>query len=989
MSIAERGRGRDAGDPRLWVGVCGPFSLKVGDKEYPAIPAGQRVVLTLLVLASNAAIRTDSFIATLWPDRDPPATASGMVHTYVCRLRAMFKAAGDGEDPISRDGSGYRISLATDQLDALTFRRLVDLARKEPDANDSCDLYERAMQLWRGGAVEDIDILRMHPAVTALTSERVIVALEYAHRAAAAGRHAAVLPHLERLAASNPLDERVYAALMIALAGDGRQAESLRVYDGLRRRLSEELGMSPGEELRQAHQTVLRQQVTHGRPSDIWREVHQLPAVPVDFTGRTTQRDALTHSIIVSRDRPGVAVAVVSGQPGVGKTTLALYVAHSVSHLFPDGQLWVQLAGASERSRDPHEILGEMLRALGVPGPAIPDDLSSRSAALRTALAGRKVLIVADDAASAEQVAPLLPGTSGCAIIVTSRVQLHELAGTTHVPLSSLATSEAAQFLGRLASHDRVAADPEAVAQLVHACGGVPLALRIVGSRLAARPQWPLSVMVRKLARAENQLSELEAGTMSVRASIDSSYIALSERERLAFRRLALLGPNDFAGWVVGVLLDEPDADDVLDNLVSRSLITPGAVDATGEPRYRLHDLLREYAADHLAADEAASTSSAVERLLHAWLQLVQHADAGVSPAPYFPRSVSGFRPAVLPERLAEILTSDPIAWFTVELFSLRHAIERACETGNLDIACELANRQYSFHYLQERFDAGERIWNEIMEAARNSAEPDVQARAALGRGAAMARRGLSSDAAIVLDSCIERFESVGERTSMAFALYWRALCAWDLDDFGTARRFALRGLEASRSAGNLPSEIANARIVGLSFALGGRHASALEVCEQAMGMAEKLGSDLYTLVSLHSLALTACLAGQYERAVTIAERVVDLSRELNSVQDEATAYGVMADAYLGMHRYADAVTMLLKALPAFQIHKAERHQALALLKLGSAYQGMGREAEAMPCLDKSVELFTALRLPRKVELARDARDRCVLAIGKRNLVRS
>lgn len=967
----------------VWVGVCGPLSVTIGGREHHAIPAAQRAVLALLALAPGAAIRPDSVISALWPDKDPPATASSVVYTYVNRLRSLFKADGDGEIPLSRDGSGYRLRLAPGQLDLLAFRQLAESARHHENANEACDLYQRAMLLWRGEALEDVDILRVHPAVTALNSERLTVTLEYARRAAAIGRSTAVLPHLERLAVTNPLDERLHAALMIALAGDGRQAESLRIYDDMRRRLDEELGMLPGEELRQAHQRVLSQQVTQERPADTWREVHQLPAVPMDFTGRTTERDALIHAIIASGGGPGVPVAVVSGQPGVGKTTLALYVAHRVDLLFPDGQLWLQLAGASERPRDPHEILGEMLRALGVPGPAIPDDRSARSAALRTALAGRRVLILADDAASAEQVAPLLPGTSGCAVIVTSRAQLYELAGATRVPLDVLPTSEAVQFLGRLASHERVAADPGAVAQLVQACGALPLALRIVGSRLAARPQLPVSALVHKLTQAENRLRELEAGTMSIRASIDSSYAGLPEHERLAFRRLALLGPNDFAGWVVAVLLGEPAADDVLDSLVSRSLVTPAGVDDTGELRYRLHDLLREYAAEQLGDDAASDTDSAVDRLLRAWLQLAQRADQALPLAPYFPRSASSFRSAILPEKLVETLTSGPTAWFTAEFSSLRQAIERACEVGRLDIACELADSQYSFHYLQDRFDAGERTWQGIAEAARRANEPDVQARADLGRGAAMARRGRSLDAATVLDACMARFDSVGARVPLAFASYWRALCSWDLDDFQTARRFACQGIEAARSAGSVPGEIANARIVGLSFALGGSHPAALEFCERAMAMAEELGSELYLHVSLHSLSLAACLAGQYERALSIAQRVVDLSREVNNVQDEATAYGVMADAYLGMHRYAEAAEMLLKALPVVQIHKAERHQALALLKLGYACQGMGREAEAITYLDKSAQLFGALGIPGRAKLAGDARERSMLALAK------
>jgi Mrp family chromosome partitioning ATPase len=196
--------------------------------------------------------------------------------------------------------------------------------------------------------------------------------------------------------------------------------------------------MPPGEELRDAHQRVLRQEIAPGKPEDSWRVVRQLPTAPWDFVGRQTERDALISAAGVPDGQVGVPVAVVCGQPGVGKTTLALYAAHKLSERFPDGQLWVQLAGASERPRDPGEVLGEMLRGLGVPGSAIPDGYSERSRALRSALAERKVLVVADDAASVAQVEPLLPGTPGCALIVTSRMHLAGLAGARYVPLGVL-----------------------------------------------------------------------------------------------------------------------------------------------------------------------------------------------------------------------------------------------------------------------------------------------------------------------------------------------------------------------------------------------------------------------------------------------------------------------------------------------------------------------------------------------------------------------
>jgi DNA-binding SARP family transcriptional activator len=557
----------------------------------------------LLALAAGSPVPADSIVSGLWPDKDPPATAAGIVQTYISRLRLLFRLNDDHEKFISRDGSGYRLHITPEQLDLLAFRKIVNRAREAKDPEQACDGYEHAMRLWRGEPLADVELLRSHPATVALANEHVTVALEHAESAATADRHQTVLPSLKTLTASNKLDERLHAALMVALAGSGLQGEALRVYEDLRRRLDDELGMLPGDELRRAHQRVLRQEIVPVPRERTWRVVRQLPAAPEDFVGREAERTRVLSAITASDDHLGVPVAVISGQPGSGKTALALHAGHSASPSFPDGQLWVQLAGAAARPRELGEVLGEMLRALGVNGSAIPDHHSERSAALRSVLAGRKILVVADDAASVEQIEPLLPGTPGSAVIATSRVQLHGLPGVRHVPLDVLPADDAVSLLVRLVGAERAAANPAAAARLAEVCGGLPLALCIAGGKLAARPRWPLSAMVRKLTSAQSRLTELAAGNLSVRASIASSYTTLPERHRRVFRHLALLGPADFAAWVVPVLLGEPVPDSVLDELVDRSMVAPVGVDATGEPRYRLPDLLRDYAAEQLAAE--------------------------------------------------------------------------------------------------------------------------------------------------------------------------------------------------------------------------------------------------------------------------------------------------------------------------------------------------------------------------------------------------
>jgi hypothetical protein len=341
-----------------------------------------------------------------------------------------------------------------------------------------------------------------------------------------------------------------------------------------------------------------------GEPEKHAWPVCQLPPVVADFTGREEEGARLSQVLKQAQDTMVVPVAVVSGAPGVGKTTLALRVGHSLRSVFPDGQLYCQLAGASHRRRDPGEALGELLRALGVHGSAIPEATSERASLFRSQLADRRVLVVADDAASAAQVQPLLPGTAGSAVVVTSRARLAGLPGATTVELDPFTPVEAVRLLSRIVGSQRVEAEQEAARELASACGMMPLAVRIAGAKLAARPSWPLSVLCRKLSGERRRLDELEIEDLSVRASFALSYHGLSEQAKRLFRLMGLLGPRDFAEWVFAALLGEPDVSTVVNELADKSLLTPVGIDATGQARYRLHDLLREYACERLA-DEA------------------------------------------------------------------------------------------------------------------------------------------------------------------------------------------------------------------------------------------------------------------------------------------------------------------------------------------------------------------------------------------------
>jgi DNA-binding SARP family transcriptional activator/DNA polymerase III delta prime subunit len=977
----------------LWLGVLGPMLITQGGTKIRALAAGQRAVLGLLALNHGSAVCRASIIDLLWGD-EPPATAAGIVQTYISRLRSVL----DPDRPSTRahlpasDGAGYRLQASADELDLLEFRGMVDSARQAcavGDTDRARRAYEQALDLWRGEPLADIEALRWHPAVVGLADELATVVLEYADFAASltGGQHDRVLPHLRVLAAQDPLHEASHARLMIALAGAGRQAEALREYEELRRRLDEQIGVLPGPTVREAYARILRQEIpVPARPvrpdaaGDRWTPVFQLPASPADFTGRVTDSERIIRVLTSDDGRPGVPLVAISGPPGVGKTTLALNVAHQVREQFQDGQLWVDLAGSSARPRRPGDVLGELLRALGVDGSAIPGEDTERAACFRSRLAGRRVLVLVDDAAAAAQVRLLTPGTADCALLVTSRARLEGLDGAHLVPLEMMNADDAADLLTRIVGQGRVAAEPEAAAELVQACGALPLALRIASAKLATRPSWPLSVMVDKITGAHSRLRELEAGDLSVRASIASSYESLSERSRRAFALLALLGPSDFAPWVAGALLGVPDdapAADVIGELTDRSLLTPLGVDVTGEPRYRLHDLLRDYAAERLDQGPARDTNQALERLLAGWLQLARLADRRLPPEPYFPPPPQEPPPAVIPEQTAERLTADSLAWFTSERINLLTATAQACEIGRPDLGRKLASHQGAYQHLLSRYDDAAGMWRTIADSADQSDDAVAAIYARLHIGASMMRHGLAVDVFPLFDWCVQAAEQLDDHEITAVALYWRACSTWDLDEYQRAQGDAELGVRVAQKAGSRLAELMNLRVLGLALGMLGAGDRAVAATERALAIATELGVGTYECSALHNLAVTCTRAGQPARAITVCQRLIELGRQLGDLRAEAETYGLLGDAYHGMGDYETAVSCFLRALPVFREHRARRFHALCLLKLGYAYEAMGRYPEAIGNLTESSFIFRQLGLPRRVELAEQAIDRC------------
>jgi DNA-binding SARP family transcriptional activator len=608
-----------ASDRRLRLSVLGPLEASLNGSPLHLGPPARRAVLGLLAAEHGGLLRRDAIIDAIW-GQWPPATATNLVQAHVSRLRKVLDTAGNraaDDSVITSAGSSYRLRLRIEELDLLVFRDLVACAAAASANGDyqaACDLYGRAVAMWRGDPLGDVDLLRGHPAITGLGRELADALIKYAELACELGLHDQVLPRLWALAAAEPFNERVHALLIIALAGSGQQASALGVYEEIRLRLDREFGAYPGEDLAVAHSRVLHQDIpSANRQRELRRTPgpavaghvvpRQLPAVPRYFIGRASDRKKLTDLLNAADwGTGGILIAAMTGMAGVGKTALALRWAHEVEGRFPDGQLFTDMRGYSPSGgpRRASESVRDFLTALGVPPASIPPDENGQVTLYRSLLAGRRVLIVLDNASDAEQIRPLLPGAPGCAVLVTSRNQLTGLAaaeGAHLLPLDPLPESEAYSLLTASLGPRRAMDEPAVVSDLIGLCGRLPLALRAIGARAAARPGLPLATLATGMRDIGDRLDGLETGepTTSVRTLFSWSRPRLSARAMRVFRGIGAHPRPDITVASAASLATLPCdlVHSALTELCDENLIVEYA-----EGRFTCHDLLHAYAAE-------------------------------------------------------------------------------------------------------------------------------------------------------------------------------------------------------------------------------------------------------------------------------------------------------------------------------------------------------------------------------------------------------
>ncbi|MDH6708750.1 DNA-binding SARP family transcriptional activator [Kitasatospora sp. MAA19] len=996
----------------------GTTMLKVGS------PQQQAMLAVLLLRPGHGASATD-LIDALWGE-EPPGTAMTTVRTYAWRWRKILRSEEpDATNVLTSVGDGYRLVLPKHAVDAAQAEELAAQAERTAAAGEpqqARDLLNQALELWQGEPLTGIpgpfaqrQRQRLQELWLTLLEERIALDLTL-------GRFSRCIPELTSLTTEHPLHERAYGLLMRALYQAGRQADALAVYRSARQLFLAELGVAPGPELDLLHQRILEgdPSLAAPTPSAVLRSGPVEPAAPrvesqdpptgpavtvadapagaaapagasapsprpaqlppdaADFTGRTVLVERLGRAL----DAPGqqaLVIATVVGMGGVGKTALALHVAHRVRDAYPDGQLYADLRGADATPADPEAVLSGFLVALGVPADAVPEGLDARSALFRSAVDGRRLLLVLDNVHDSAQIRPLLPGAVGCAVLTTSRTRLSGVPATVQADLGVFEPEEALELLGRTIGAERLAAESEAARELLLVCGHLPLAVRIVAARLAARPSWTVQTLGRRLAVERRRIDELRIGDLEVAAAFELSYRQLSPAQARAFRLVASVDGPDIGLHAAAALLDldEYDAEDLLEALVDVAMMEspfPG--------RYRFHDLLRAFARRRPDAPGAvvAARDRMLDHLLATACTAFQHAVPGDPAAgtlgPARGAGVGldgpdGARAWAEAEGSGAIALAAQVAGWTVadDTASAPPAPADGAAPDPLRAAIDLLIALTPFVLAPPSRQLATTA-EALAAAAVHRADHRAAGRAHFlcGNVALAATRLEEAEASSRLAVAASR--SAGDTVILRQALNDLGLVCQFLSRYDEAVEHYDEALLLARELGHRSGALVTTVNAALARVRSGRAAEAVPICHEVLAELRTRHDDPGRAYTLYVLGLALHGLGRHEEAVTWFGECLAVASAAGLAARAAHARYRMADSLRSLGRTDEALEHAGQALVLCEELGAERDQGQALVVLGRTLADLGREAEAWDRLREAHRIFVRLGLPEAGEVA-------------------
>ncbi|MFI5592081.1 BTAD domain-containing putative transcriptional regulator [Amycolatopsis sp. NPDC051758] len=923
----------------LSFGVLGP--LQVLRDGVPVVINGPKVraLLAALLMRPNTTVSLDRLIELLW-DGDPPETARKSIQVHTVRLRRVL---GDGV--VETQPTGYLLRVDPDRHDLLRFRRLTAAARAEtrPDAERA--VLADALACWRGPVLADVPTEA--PDVEAAAEERLRAQERYFEVSLELGLHAESTGELGRLTREHPWQEAFWALYLQALHRSGRRADALETYRAVHRMFTGELGVAPGDRLRQAHQAALADE-----PAEPQFRPRQLPPDVATLVGRAALLSTMDD--VLGPGRPPAthpAIALLVGPAGVGKTSAAVHWAHRAARHFPDGQLFADLQGYSPvPALDPLEVLTRFSHALGVRPGQVPTDLADAAALYRSVLADRRVLIVLDNVAGAGQVRALLPGTPGCAVLITSRDRLGGLTATVDtrlVELAELPADDSLALLATVVGADRVAAEEDAARELVRLCAGLPLAVRIVAANLAQWPERSLRSYLAELAGPDlvARLAVPGAEQLGVRRAFDLSFEAVSPAATRVFCLLGLVPGADVgvAGAAALAGLDDTRTGELL-----RELATSHLVQARGDDRFGLHDLLRGYAAGR-ARDDVPDRAEALDRLFAYYLREAARAATALYPdLQRLPDASEDGRP---------VEPAEARQWLLAEHGNALAAI-RSASGPFAWRAADLLRGFFHSHRLDAEWQAAATAG---LAAARQAADERAIGAMRHSLGALAWSRGDYRTALGELEAAQESYRVAGARDGADSVLHALGVVHLDLGRLDRAIEHFTAALAGALRHGT-SIRVANGLInLGAVLIEHGRLAEGIRHNEQALDLCRRLGSPHAAAIALCNLGYGYRVSGDLARALAVLTEALDSLRELGSRDDEADALVRLA----AVHRVTGDVA---KAWPAARLAVTvareagnQRFEADARCTLGDLHRQTGDTEAAL------TEYAEAHRLAEKI----------------------
>ncbi|GAA4095545.1 AfsR/SARP family transcriptional regulator [Actinomadura miaoliensis] len=928
--------------------VMGPVELWIDGQRRDLGTAKERCLLAALLLAPRQPVSVQSLIRRVW-DENPPAKPRQSLYSYITRLRHRLDGV-EGVRLKSRQGN-YMIDVEDEAVDLHRFRLLRDQARAIAASGDdeyALERYREAAKLWRAAPLADLSGDWVERTRRSLEEELLTATFERIDIQLRRGHHADLVGELSALVERHPFDERPVERLMVALYRSGRQAEALNVYRRTRDHLATELGTDAGPRLQEVQRRILRSDPALARvpgpQSAIDRPPNNLPHDVHAFTGRNGELQELLEAVSTG-DGPGpsgaaVKVITIDGMPGVGKSALAVHLAHRLTGRFPDGGVFLDLHAhdPGQEPLDPASALHTLLRLIGVATARIPRTLDERAALWRSQLAGSRMVVVLDDAAGHDQVRPLLPASAGCLVIITSRRRLTGLHEAHTLSLDVLPVEDAVALFSRIAGTGRVADDLSDVTAVVRRCGRLPLAVGIAASRLRHRRAWTVADLLARLGSDDRRLQELRTEGSEITLVFEVSYRGLAPPLREAFRALGLHPGPDLTAYVAAAILgcSVDEAERILEELLDRHLIIESV-----RGRYHFHDLVHDYARRlGRQSDTDAERARIRHRILDFYLATADKADRLLSPHRRRPRVRVAYPPAELPPLHTEEQAQE---WFSVELECLLNAIRHASPGHVAQLAQVLAG-----------FLEAQGHW----EVAAEIHERAIVAWGQLGdrRGMAVALADLSrirlrsTEYESALDNAekaLQIYRSLSERHGEADILDHISLIRWHQSRFADALAPCQEALEIRRSLGDRRGEAKSLDHAAIFCEYIGRYAEAERLRESALTLFSEVDDLPGRMMALNNMGDLALRMGRVEAAVRFYEETAAAAAKLGR-QYQAIWLSNMANIHRHTGRNEDALESYRRALAVFMEIGDRRNVIETLIGIGAAFHEVGRYGEAL-----------------------------------------